>query len=55
MRMVKYTGYGNAAGFLARSGAMLGESNNLSSTSGAQYSSDSEDSDTEEYKKFKSQ
>jgi hypothetical protein len=55
MRMVKYTGYGNAAGFLAKKGAMLGESGNLSSSSGAQYSSDSEDSDTEEYKKFKPQ
>jgi hypothetical protein len=55
MRMVKYTGYGNAAGFLAKRGSMLGGSGNLDSSSGAQYSSDSEDSDTEEYKKFKSQ
>ncbi|PNF24282.1 hypothetical protein B7P43_G13604 [Cryptotermes secundus] len=55
MRMVKYTGYGNAAGFLAKRGAMLGGSGNLDSGSGAQYSSDSEDSDTEEYKKYKSQ
>jgi hypothetical protein len=52
--MVKYTGYGNAAGFLAKRGVMLGGSGNLGST-GAQYSSDSEDSDTEEYKKFKPQ
>lgn len=55
MRMVKYTGYGNAAGFLAKRGAMLGGSGNLGSSSGVQYSSDSEDSDTEEYKKFKPQ
>jgi hypothetical protein len=54
MRMVKYTGYGNAAGFLARRGAMLGGSGKSCSTSGVQFSSDSEDSDTEEYKKFKS-
>jgi hypothetical protein len=53
--MVKYTGYGNAAGFLAKRGAMLGGSGNLDSSSGAQYSSDSEDSDTEEYKKYKPQ
>jgi hypothetical protein len=53
--MVKYTGYGNAAGFLAKRGVMLGGNSNVGSSSGAQYSSDSEDSDTEEYKKFKSQ
>lgn len=55
MRMVKYTGYGNAAGFLARRGALLGGSSRSCCSSGAQYSSDSEDSDTEEYKKLKSQ
>jgi hypothetical protein len=55
MRMIKYTGYGNAAGFLARRGAMLGGSASSRPTSGAQYSSDSEDSDTEEYKKYQSQ
>jgi hypothetical protein len=53
--MIKYTGYGNAAGFLARRGAMLGGSASSRPTSGAQYSSDSEDSDTEEYKKYQSQ
>jgi hypothetical protein len=53
--MVKYTGYGNAAGFLAKKGALLGGSGNLDVSSAAQYSSDSEDSDTEEYKKFKPQ
>ncbi|XP_069680311.1 synembryn-A [Periplaneta americana] len=55
MRMVKYTGYGNAAGLLAKRGLMLGGSGNSGSSSGAHYSSDSEDSDTEEYKKFKPQ
>ncbi|GFG29308.1 hypothetical protein Cfor_07314, partial [Coptotermes formosanus] len=53
MRMVKYTGYGNAAGFLARRGALLGGNGNSDLSSGAQYSSDSEDSDIEEYKQFK--
>ena len=55
MRMVKYTGYGNAAGFLAKRGALLGEGQNSGLSSLAEYSSDSEDSDTEEYKKFKPQ
>jgi len=40
-RLIKYTGYGNAAGLLARRGLMLGGRGN--------YSSESEDSDTEEY------
>ncbi|KAL1439195.1 hypothetical protein MTO96_047411 [Rhipicephalus appendiculatus] len=40
-RLIKYTGYGNAAGLLARRG-LLG-------ATGVLYSSDSEDSDTEEY------
>jgi hypothetical protein len=53
--MVKYTGYGNAAGFLAKRGALLGGSGNSDLNSETQYSSDSEDSDTEEYKKFKPQ
>lgn len=55
MRMVKYTGYGNAAGFLAKRGALLGEGQNSDLSSLAEYSSDSEDSYTEEYKKFKPQ
>ena len=41
-RFVKYTGYGNAAGLLAQRGLMCGGR-------GADYSSDSEDSETEEY------
>ncbi|XP_075547137.1 ric8 guanine nucleotide exchange factor A isoform X2 [Dermacentor variabilis] len=41
-RLVKYTGYGNAAGLLARRGLLLGGAR-------VPYSSDSEDSDTEEY------
>ncbi|XP_037508357.1 synembryn-A isoform X2 [Rhipicephalus sanguineus] len=41
-RLIKYTGYGNAAGLLARRGLLLGGAEVL-------YSSDSEDSDTEEY------
>jgi hypothetical protein len=55
MRIVKYAGYGNAAGFLAKRGVMHGGSGNVGSSSGAQYSSDSEESDTEEYKKLKPQ
>lgn len=46
-RLIKYTGYGNAAGLLANRGLMLGGKGD------ANYSSDSEDSDTEEYLKFK--
>jgi len=42
--MVKYTGYGNAAGLLANRGLLLGGRGNS-----GQYSSDS-DSDTDEYK-----
>lgn len=45
-RMVKYTGYGNAAGMFANKG-LLGKSQRID------YSSDSENSDTEEYRKFK--
>ena len=44
-RLVKHTGYGNAAGLLARRGLMAGGSG-----SGAAQYSDDEDSDTEEYK-----
>ncbi|XP_017773214.1 PREDICTED: synembryn-A [Nicrophorus vespilloides] len=47
-RMVKYTGYGNAAGLLAGRG-LLG----LGETDTSEYSSDSGDSDTEEYKQLK--
>lgn len=47
-RMVKYTGYGNAAGMFANKG-LLGNVRNQS------YSSESEDSDTEEYLKHKEQ
>lgn len=43
-RLIKYTGYGNAAGLLAFQG-LMSEANNLD------YSSDSDDSDTEEYSK----
>lgn len=41
-RFVKYVGYGNAAGHLARIGRMTGELP-------ASYSSDSDDSETEDY------
>ncbi|RWS13130.1 synembryn-A-like protein [Dinothrombium tinctorium] len=44
-RLIKYTGYGNAAGLLANRGLMLGGRGRGS------YSSESEDSDTEEYLK----
>ena len=40
--MVKYTGFGNAAGLLAERGLMLGGRS-------AEYSNSSEDSETEEY------
>lgn len=43
-RLIKYTGYGNAAGLLARRGLMLGGGKRSDN-----YSSESEDSDTEEY------
>jgi len=45
--MVKYTGYGNAAGMFATKG-LLGH--NQAETA---YSSESEDSETEEYQKYK--
>ncbi len=44
-RLVKHTGYGNAAGLLARRGLMAGGSGSR----GIQYSDD-DDSDTEEYR-----
>ncbi|KAM4624491.1 chaperone Ric-8A [Polymixia lowei] len=50
-RFVKYTGYGNAAGLLATRG-LLGGQSSRGSSSGTQYSSDS-DSDTEEYRQVK--
>ena len=46
-RLVKHTGYGNAAGLLARKGLMLGGKQ-------GNYSSD-EESDTEEYKEVRDQ
>ncbi|XP_068627685.1 synembryn-A [Battus philenor] len=42
-RMVKYTGFGNAAGHLAQKGLLAGSRGHVA------YSSSSEDSDTEEY------
>ena len=48
-RLVKYTGFGNAAGFLASRGLMAG-----GQSSEGQYSSD-DDSDTEEYASVKGQ
>ncbi|KAG5673771.1 hypothetical protein PVAND_003791 [Polypedilum vanderplanki] len=47
-RMIKYTGYGNAAGLFAKKGLLGGRT----SENQQQYSSDSEDSDTEEYKEL---
>ncbi|XP_004527118.1 synembryn [Ceratitis capitata] len=44
-RMIKHTGYGNAAGLFAKRGLLGGRQ-----IENADYSSDSEDSDTEEYK-----
>lgn len=47
--MIKYTGYGNCSGLLAQLGLLrLNESYNK-----GEYSSDSEDSDTEEYTELK--
>ncbi|XP_037938590.1 synembryn [Teleopsis dalmanni] len=48
-RMIKYTGYGNAAGLLASRGLL-----DCRRVENAEYSSDSEDSDTEEYKQAQS-
>jgi Guanine nucleotide exchange factor synembryn len=47
-RFVKYTGYGNAAGLLAQRGLMCGGHG-----TGVEYSSESEDSETEEYGQLK--
>lgn len=47
-RMVKYTGYGNCAGLLADRGLLLGGHGKI-----ANYSSESEDSETEEYTELK--
>lgn len=44
-RMIKYTGYGNAAGLFAKRGVL-----DCRRIEGGDYSSDSEDSDTEEFK-----
>jgi len=46
--MIKYTGYGNAAGLFATRGLLGGRNGDISG-----YSSDSEDSDTEEYRQYK--
>ncbi|RUS77426.1 hypothetical protein EGW08_014804, partial [Elysia chlorotica] len=51
-RMVKYTGYGNCAGLLAQFGLLkLGDSGQRK----GDYSSNSEDSDTEEYRDLKNE
>lgn len=47
-RMIKYTGYGNAAGLFAKRGVL-----DCRRIEGGDYSSDSEDSDTEEFKEQK--
>lgn len=47
-RMIKHTGYGNAAGLFAKRGLLGGRGENKLD----EYSSDSEDSDTEEYKEM---
>ena len=49
-RLVKYTGYGNAAGLLVSRGLMAGGQGNTE-----EYSSDDESSDTEEYSQVKDQ
>lgn len=46
-RMVKYTGYGNAAGMFANKGLLSGKQPTT------EYSSESDESDTEEYSKYK--
>lgn len=48
--MIKYTGYGNAAGLLANRGLLAGR---RPDDEAPRYSSESEDSDTEEYKKYR--
>ncbi|KAI4463714.1 synembryn [Holotrichia oblita] len=47
-RMIKYTGYGNAAGMFATRGLLNGENGETQN-----YSSASEDSETEEYNEYK--
>ena len=47
-RMIKYTGYGNAAGLLAKRGLMLGGKDPT-----IEYSSSSDESDTEEYREVR--
>lgn len=47
--MIKYTGYGNAAGLFANRGLLALQNQNAYS---GEYSSNSEDSDTEEYKQL---
>jgi len=50
-RLIKYTGYGNAAGLLYDFG-LLGPQHNANKE---QYSSDSDESDTESYRKLRDQ
>lgn len=50
-RLIKYTGYGNAAGLLASRGLM----GNVQPQNNGDYSSDDEDSETEDYAMDKSQ
>ncbi|XP_029638977.1 synembryn-A-like [Octopus sinensis] len=47
-RMIKYTGYGNCAGLLAERGLLMGGRGKMAS-----YSSESEDSETEEYSELR--
>ena len=51
-RLVKYTGFGNAAGLLANRG-LLGRAASGSKANGAEYSEDSEASDSEDYSKIR--
>lgn len=50
-RFVKYTGYGNAAGLLAQRGLMCGGHGDTGP--GTTYSSESEDSETDEFRELK--
>lgn len=50
-RLIKYVGYGNAAGFLADHGLMAGNKDEMA----GDYSTDDEESDTEEYERIKDQ
>lgn len=49
-RLIKYTGYGNAAGLLADAGLLI--SGVSPGDNDAAYSSDSQDSDSEDYKRY---